>query len=44
VLDDLSYYSVMVQLLVGDPESPAIARHFRLVDQDLPWVRIYEVL
>jgi len=44
LLDDLAYNSMAVQLLVGDPARPEQARYFKLLHEDFPLVRIYEVL
>ncbi|CAM2057352.1 undecaprenyl-diphosphooligosaccharide---protein glycotransferase [Desulfovibrionales bacterium] len=43
VLDNLAYESLMVQLLIARPDDPRFVPFFRLVYQDLPWVRIYEL-
>ncbi len=44
LLDDAAYSSMAVQLLVGDPTRPEIARYFKLLREGFPLVRIYEVL
>lgn len=44
LLDDLAYNSMAVQLLVGDPRRPEQSRHFKLLHEGFPLVRIYEVL
>ncbi len=43
-MDDLAYNSMAVQLLIGDPARPELARYFKLVHEGFPLVRIYEVL
>lgn len=44
MLDEFSNSSMLVRLLSEDPESPAISRHFKLVYEGSPFVRVYEVL
>lgn len=44
LLDDAAYSSMAVQLLVGDPARPEVARYFKLLREGFPLVRIYEVL
>jgi len=45
VLVDRSLYkSVMMRLLVGDPNDPEISKYFKLVVDKLPFARIYEVV
>jgi dolichyl-diphosphooligosaccharide--protein glycosyltransferase len=44
VLDDLAYSSMMVQLLLANPDGVGLADTFRLVYEGFPLVRIYEVL
>ncbi|MDD4952320.1 MAG: STT3 domain-containing protein [Desulfovibrionaceae bacterium] len=44
LMDDRVYGSMLVRLLVGDPGDEDISRWFRLVIDDSPNVRIYEVL
>lgn len=43
-MDDTAYNSMAVQLLIGDPARPELARYFKLVHEGFPLVRIYEVL
>ena len=42
-MDEGQYNSLMVQLLVGDPQSPRFSPYFKLV-YDNVFARIYEVL
>ncbi|MBI5519247.1 MAG: hypothetical protein HY916_04220 [Desulfovibrio sp.] len=44
LLDDAAYASMAVQLLVGDPARPELAKYFKLMHEGFPLVRIYEVL
>lgn len=39
-----AYDSMLVRLLRDDPESPSIRKHFRLVADGLPFVRIYKLV
>ena len=41
LLDSRAYFSMAVQLLLGDPTAPEIAEHFRLVVDRFPHTRIY---
>ena len=43
VVDDVFYYTLMVQLLVAPPDDPRFAPYFRLV-YDNVYARVYEVL
>lgn len=44
LLDDAAYDSMAVQLLLGDPDRPELAKYFKLLHEGFPLVRIYEVL
>lgn len=44
IMDDLSYNSMMVQLLIAHPKDVRFTPYFRLVFEGFPFVRIYEVL
>lgn len=44
LMDDVVYWSTFVQLLISDPTEERIARHFRLVYEGAPFVRVYQVL
>lgn len=44
LLSPEAYDSMLVRLLRDDPESPMIRKHFRLVADGLPFVRIYELV
>ncbi len=41
LMDDTAYYSMMVQLLIGDPDQ--FKDYFQLVVDHYPWVRAYRV-
>lgn len=43
LLDDRAYDSMMVRLLIGDPQAPDISPYFKLVVDSFPHVRIYQV-
>ncbi|MBU1248033.1 MAG: hypothetical protein KKB70_04990, partial [Proteobacteria bacterium] len=43
LLDDVAYDSVMVQLLVGQPDQGLINKYFELVVEGTPHVRVYRV-
>lgn len=43
LLDDRAYNSMMVRLLISDPQSPEVAPYFKLVVDHFPHVRIYRV-
>jgi|GEM_PF-2400631 len=43
-LDDTAYNSLLVRLLLGSPTAPDISPFFKLVYDEYPMVRIYEVL
>jgi dolichyl-diphosphooligosaccharide--protein glycosyltransferase len=42
-LDDLAFHSMLTQLLVAPADIVRFQRHFELVHDDFPWVRIYRV-
>ena len=42
--DEMGYDSMMFRLLTGDPADPEISKYFRLVVDNLPFARIYEVV
>ncbi|CCO23198.1 STT3 domain-containing protein [Maridesulfovibrio hydrothermalis] len=44
LVDEYVYMSMLTQLLVCDPSNPIVSKHFKLVYEGLPQVRIYEVL
>lgn len=44
LLDDLAYESLLVRLLLFDPNSEKIAPYFKLLYEHYPLVRVYEVL
>ncbi|MEW5774030.1 MAG: STT3 domain-containing protein [Thermodesulfobacteriota bacterium] len=44
LMDDLAYNSMMVQMLMAPPDSPAYNGAFRMVYEGFPMVRIYEAL
>jgi dolichyl-diphosphooligosaccharide--protein glycosyltransferase len=39
VMDDLVYRSMLIQMLIGDPER--FSDHFELVEDRFPWNRAY---
>jgi dolichyl-diphosphooligosaccharide--protein glycosyltransferase len=43
LMDDMAYNSMMVQLLIGDYNNPKLKKHFHLVWEGYPNIRIYEV-
>ncbi len=43
IVDDQIYHSMLVQLLLEDPEAPKYEDYFKLVYDDFPNVRIFEV-
>lgn len=44
LLSDSGYDSMLVRLLRDDPDSPEIKQYFRLVAENLPYVRVYELV
>jgi len=44
LVDDLVYSSILVKLLIDNPETPSLKEHFKLVYEGFPFVRVYEVL
>ncbi len=42
-LDELAYQGMLTQLLLAKEDSPLL-RHFTMVYDDFPWVRVYEVV
>ncbi len=42
-VDDLAFQSMLTQLLIAPKDMERLSRHFELVYDDFPWVRIYRV-
>lgn len=44
LIDDFTFSSMLIRLLVENPEEPSLAKNFSLIYEGFPYVRVYEVI